>query len=63
MIIIFVILILTLLQGVRINSLSLPFVEVTQLYIKLDKKLIVSIKDLKIKTKHETSSSYEELQN
>jgi hypothetical protein len=63
MIIIFVILILTLLQGVRINSLSLPFVEVTQLYIKLDKKLIVSIKDLKIKAKHETSSSYEELQN
>lgn len=33
-------------QGVRIHSLDLPFVKISQFYIKLDKKLIVSIKDV-----------------
>lgn len=44
----FIIFILLLREGVRIENISLPFVKVTQFYIKLDKKLIVSAKDVKI---------------
>lgn len=57
----FTVLILTLRQGVRIENLSLPFVKVSQFYIKLDKKLIVSVQDVKIDKKENVKSSYEDV--
>jgi hypothetical protein len=57
----FIILILTLREGVRIQDISLPFVKVTQFYIKLDKKLIVSAKDVKLSIEQKQTSSYAEL--
>lgn len=56
----FIIIILTLKEGIRVETISLPFVKVTQFYIKLDKKLIVNAKDVTIKSTKKEQTSYEE---
>lgn len=51
--------ILTLKEGVRISHISLPFVEISQFYIKLDKKLIVSINDINVNKNENPQTSYD----
>ena len=48
-------------NGIRIENLQLPKVKISQLYIKLDKKLIVNIHTLNIDSTSEKNTSYEEL--
>lgn len=55
------ILVLALIEGFRIQSFSLPFFKVEQFYIKLDKKLIVSAKNLTITHATKQKTSYQEL--
>ena len=50
----------TLINGISIDNLSLPMIKIDQLYIKLDKKLIVSIQTLDIKRETQTDTSLEE---
>ncbi|ACZ12115.1 hypothetical protein Sdel_1091 [Sulfurospirillum deleyianum DSM 6946] len=56
----FVVLIGTLMYGVTIESITLPKVKIDQLYIKLDKKFIVSIQTLELDTHTQTDTSLEE---
>ena len=55
----FLFLILT--NGIRIDHLILPKVKISQLYIKLDKKLIVSIEKIDINIKSKNNSSLKEI--
>jgi hypothetical protein len=48
-------------NGIRIENLTLPKVKISQLYIKLDKKLIVSIDTIDIDTKSKNDSSLNEI--
>ena len=51
-----------LFSGIKINSLSFGNVFVSQFYIKIDKKLIVDIESIKIKSKKSAvTSSYDDL--
>lgn len=50
----------TLVNGISIDNLTLPTIKIDQLYIKLDKKLIVSIQTLDIKKETQTDTSLEE---
>ncbi|MBP9613091.1 MAG: AsmA-like C-terminal domain-containing protein [Sulfurospirillum sp.] len=50
----------TLIHGIAIDSISLPKVKIEQLYIKLDKKLIVTIEKLEIDSQTQNDSSLEE---
>jgi len=51
----------TLANGISIDNLTLPTIKIDQLYIKLDKKLIVSIQTLDIKKETQTDTSLEEM--
>jgi len=57
----FVALMATLVNGISIDKISLPTVQIDQLYIKLDKKLIVSIQTLDIQKETQTDTSIEEI--
>jgi len=48
-------------NGVRIENLELPKIKISQLYIKLDKKLIVNIDTVDINIQSDKNSSIEEL--
>lgn len=48
-------------NGIRVESLELPKVKISQLYIKLDKKLIVYIDTLVIDSQDENKSSLKEI--
>ena len=48
-------------NGIRIKNLQLPKIKISQLYIKLDKKLIVNIDTIDINTQSKKNSSLEEL--
>jgi hypothetical protein len=50
----------TLVNGISIDNLTLPTIKIDQLYIKLDKKLIVSIQTLDIKKETQTDTSLKE---
>ena len=50
-----------LLQGLTINSLSVPGVKITQLYIKLDKKLILDVEELVIKKQSNKKDSIRDI--
>ncbi len=50
----------TLINGISIDNLTLSTIKIDQLYIKLDKKLIVSIQTLDIKKQTQTDTSLEE---
>ena len=50
----------TLVNGISIDNLTLPTLKIDQLYIKLDKKLIVSIQTLEIKKQTQANTSLEE---
>lgn len=50
----------TLVNGISIDNLTLSTIKIDQLYIKLDKKLIVSIQTLEIKKQTQTDTSLEE---
>ena len=50
----------TLTQGISFDSLTIPNIKVHQLYIKLDKKLIVHIQELAINKETQTDTSLEE---
>lgn len=50
----------TLVNGISIDNLTLPTLKIDQLYIKLDKKLIVNIQTLEIKKQTQTNTSLEE---
>lgn len=50
----------TLTQGISFDNLSLPNIKVSQLYIKLDKKLIVHIQELSINKETQTDTSLKE---
>lgn len=52
---------IALTQGIRINSLSLPKVNIEQLYIKLDKKLIVYAKEVNIKAQSKSENSFSQI--
>jgi len=52
---------IVLTNGVRLENLKLPKVEISQLYIKLDKKLIVNINTIDIDTQSKRDSSFEEI--
>ena len=56
----FVALIGTLTNGISIDNVTLPTFKIDQLYIKLDKKLIVNIQTLEIKRETKTDTSLEE---
>jgi len=51
----------TLFHGILIDSLSLPKLKVEQLYIKLDKKLFVTIDRLRIDTQERSETSLEDI--
>lgn len=57
------IILLTLLQGIRIENLQLPKIKVSQLYIKLDKKLIVSANTINIDITGKSQTSIAEVQS
>lgn len=48
-------------NGIRIENLELPKIKISQLYIKLDKKLIVSVDAIDIDIQSKKNSSLEEL--
>ena len=48
-------------NGIRVESLELPKVKISQLYIKLDKKLILNIGTIDIDTQSKEESSLEEI--
>ena len=50
----------TVVNGISIDNLTLPTLKIDQLYIKLDKKLIVNIQTLEIKKQTQTNTSLEE---
>ena len=50
----------TLLNGITLDKLHLPKLKIEQLYIKLDKKLIVSIENLSIDAQTQKDTSLEE---
>ncbi|WP_263832785.1 YhdP family protein [Sulfurospirillum oryzae] len=50
----------TLVNGISIDNLTLPTIKIDQLYIKLDKKLIVNIQTLEIKKDTQNDTSLEE---
>lgn len=50
----------TLTQGISFDNLSLPNIKVSQLYIKLDKKLIVHIQELSVNKETQTDTSLKE---
>ncbi|WP_418185700.1 AsmA-like C-terminal domain-containing protein [Aliarcobacter vitoriensis] len=53
-----------LFSGIKINSFHIFNFKVSQFYIKLDKKLIVSVEDIEYKSKKsEVSSSFEDIKN
>ncbi|EGK8157252.1 TPA: DUF3971 domain-containing protein, partial [Campylobacter fetus subsp. venerealis] len=54
-------LILTLINGIRIDSFDSELLRIEKLYIKLDKKLIVNIKNIEIYNKKSEKSSSKEL--
>ncbi|AVK81187.1 AsmA-like C-terminal domain-containing protein [Campylobacter fetus] len=54
-------LILTLINGIRIDSFDSELLRIEKLYIKLDKKLIVNIKNIEIYNKKSEQSSSKEL--
>ena len=47
----------TLIHGIAIDSISLPKLKIEQLYIKLDKKLIVTIEKLEIEAQTQNDTS------
>jgi len=51
----------TLVNGISIDNLTLPTIKIDQLYIKLDKKFIVSVQTLDIKKETQTDTSLEEI--
>lgn len=59
-ILVFVALMGTLIYGISFDSIVLPKIKIDQLYIKLDKKLIVSIQTLEVSTTTQTDTSLEE---
>lgn len=59
--VVFLALIVTLIHGVTIESIVLPKIKMAQLYIKLDKKLIVTIKEIDISKETQTDTSLEEM--
>jgi len=61
MVLFFVALMATLINGISIDKISLPTIKIDQLYIKLDKKLIVSIQTLDIEKETQTDTSIEEI--
>ncbi|NQY21745.1 MAG: DUF3971 domain-containing protein, partial [Campylobacteraceae bacterium] len=52
---------LILKNGIKVNSFSLANIHISQLYLKLDKKLILKIKEFKINKKSQVNSSLEDL--
>jgi len=48
-------------NGIKVESLELPKIKISQLYIKLDKKLIVTIHSININIKSTKNTSLEEL--
>lgn len=50
-----------LLQGVTIKSLTFPGVKVTQLYIKLDKKLILDVEEIIISKQSNVEHSFDDI--
>ena len=55
-------LIFFLLNGIKIKSFSFGQIYVSQLYIKLDKKLIVNIEEIKLTNDSKVKNSYEDLE-
>ena len=60
-IVLFTAFLMTLLYGIRLNSIELPGVRVDGLYIKLDKKLIVEAKNITVARSSRKENSREEL--
>jgi len=58
-----VLIILALAYGIEIPKIELTGFKIEQFYIKLDKKLIISIKDIKIESKKNSSSRAGEMGN
>jgi len=50
-------------NGIQIENLELPKIKISQLYIKLDKKLIVTIETLDINIKSKQNSSFNEIKD
>ena len=48
-------------NGIKINSFSLANIYISQLYLKLDKKLILKIKEFKINKKSQVNSSLDDI--
>jgi hypothetical protein len=59
-VLVFVAFITTLVNGISIDGIVLPKIKIDQLYIKLDKKLIVTVDSLNIDKATQTDSSLEE---
>lgn len=54
---------MTLLNGIRIDKITLPKVNIEQFYIKLDKKLIVDIAKVQIAATNKNETSLSEIKN
>lgn len=59
-VLVFVAFITTLVNGISIDGITLPKIKIDQLYIKLDKKLIVTIESLSVDKTTQTDTSLEE---
>lgn len=55
-----IIFIIALINGIEVDNISLPYLKAHQLYIKLDKKLIVRIQTVEVNKKSNVDSSLEE---
>ncbi len=61
LLVIFIALFFFLTSGVTIPSLSLPGLKITQFYIKLDKKLIISVDTIKIEKQNRPAKTVKEI--
>ncbi len=62
LLVIFIALFFFLTSGVTIPKLSLPGLKITQFYIKLDKKLIISVDSIKIEKRNRPAQTVRELE-
>jgi len=59
----FTLIIFTLANGITIQKIDLPSFKIEQFYIKLNKKLVISIKSIEIKGKKKSTGTINEVNN
>ena len=59
----FTLIVFTLANGIEISKIDLPGLKIEQFYIKLDKKLVISIKSIEINSKKKSINTTNEINN